>query len=61
MTVQELIQQLQNFPVDATVIISSGDYPTSPSYVDLVKEKRFDGYYTPGWGAKRLDCVVAIG
>ena len=60
MTVQELIDALNKQPSDATVIISSGDYPDTPTHVSQIPKERFDGYYTPGFAAKRRDLVVVV-
>jgi len=61
MTVEELITHLQRMDTPkATVIMSSGDYPASPSHV--YKTSKYDGYITPGMGAKyRKEVVVLSG
>ncbi len=58
MTVQELIEKLKTQPQDATVIMSTGDYPSTPRAV--CSTTRFDGYITPGFGSQRYDIVVVI-
>ena len=57
MIVSELITALQKLPQDATVFLSSSDYPEEVRGASkLTRNNGFDGYYYPKFGTN--DSVV---
>ena len=47
MIVSELILKLQSLPQDATVMLSSHDYPEVVRGASKIGKSNFDGYYYP--------------